>query len=227
MIFLSGGGYGSHNPDGYRLFLNQLDRTKPILYVTFANLPHTNADYFSRFVGRMIPEGFTYFRLCDTTEFFENNDLSEYTAIFCEGGNTFRLMKCLKEHNGVQKIREYLANGGNWYGTSAGAVVGGADVQPIIYMDPNDVMLRDTSALDLMDGWSTVAHYNNSSDEELNCERNAAVAELAKDFPKLVALAEETTIVIDPQNHRKYMLGQPCLVYENGKERIIGDGEEF
>lgn len=225
MIFLSGGGYGTKNPDGYKLFLDSIDKSKPMLYVCFSQLQHNFAQYYSNFVNRMTAEGIYSFRLCENTEFFEKEDLSVYSAIFCEGGNTFRLMKCLQEHNGVAKIREYLANGGNWYGTSAGAIVGGADVQPIIYMDPNDVMLRDTRALDLMDGWVTVAHYNNSSDEQLNVERNAAVEELAKDFPKLVALAEETTIVIDGK--RKYMLGQPCLVYENGQKRIIASGEEF
>lgn len=225
MIFLSGGGHGSKNPDGYKLFLEQLDKTKPILYVCFSQLPHNFAQSFANFVGRMVPEGITYARLCESPEFFKDNDLSGYSAIYCEGGNTFRLMKCLQMYDGVKKIREYLKNGGNWYGTSAGAIVGGADIQPIIYMDPNDVMLRDTSGLDLMDGWSTVAHYNDSTDEETNIERNAAVLELSKDFPKLVALAEETTIVID--GDRKYMLGQDCLVYENGKERIIKNGECF
>lgn len=225
MIFLSGGGHGSKNPDGYRLFLDQLDKSKPILYVCFSQLPHNYASYFSNFVGRMVPEGITFCRLCDSPEFFRDNDLSCYSAIYCEGGNTFRLMKCLQMYDGVRKIREYLKNGGNWYGTSAGAIVGGADIQPIIYMDANNVVLRDTSGLDLMDGWSTVAHYNDSADAETNDERNAAVEELSKDFPKLVALAEETTIVID--GSRKYMLGQPCLVFENGVKRIIESGEEF
>jgi len=225
MIFLSGGGHGSKNPEGYKLFLDTIDKSKPMLYLVYSQLPHNYARYFADFAGRMAPEGVSFVRLCDTPDFFEKNDLSEYSAIYCEGGNTFRLMKLLHDGNAVGKIREYLKNGGHWYGTSAGAIVGGADVQPIIYMDPNNVMLRDTSALDLMDGWSTVAHYNDSTDEELNVERNNAVEELAKDFPKLIALREETTIIID--GDRKYMLGDPCLVYENGKTRMIASGEEF
>lgn len=225
MIFLSGGGGGSKNPDGYKLYLDQLDPEKPLLYICFSQLHHNFPQYFSNFVNKMTAAGFNYFRLCDSPEFFAKYDLSEYTGIYCEGGNTFRLMKCLQQYDGVGKIREYLANGGNWYGTSAGAIVGGADIYPIIYMDPNDVMLRDTRGLDLMDGWSTVAHYNDSADEEMNAERNAAVEELSKDFPKLIALSEETTIVIDGK--RKYMLGAPCLVYENGQKRIIEDKEEF
>lgn len=223
-LFLSGGA-ADGNP-GYHGFLEAVDRTKPILYICFAVAPRNRVARYADFAARMAREGVLSTRLCDSAAWLGEVDLSAFGGIFCSGGNTYRLLKSLREHGGIENIKAYLAAGGVWYGSSAGAVVCGADIQPICYMDPNTVALRDTRGLDLIGGWSTVAHYNSSVEPEVNEEFNAAVAELAKDYPKLLGLPEATSVVVE--DGRKYICGAPCPVFEGGVQtRILADGEAF
>lgn len=223
-LFLSGGA-ADGNP-GYQKFLEAVDRTKPILYICFAVAPRNRVARYADFAARMAHEGVFSTRMCDSTEWLGAADLGAFGGIFCSGGNTYRLLKCLREHGSIENIKAYLQSGGVWYGSSAGAVVCGADIQPIGYMDPNTVALRDTRGLNLIGGWSTVAHYNSSAEPEVNAEFNAAVAELAKDYPRLLGLPEATSVVVE--DDKKYICGAPCPVFEDGVQtRILADGECF
>lgn len=223
-LYLSGGA-ADGNP-GYQKFLAALDRTKPVLYICFAVAPRNRIARYADFAARMAREGVFSTRMCDSTAWLGTADLGAFGGIFCSGGNTYRLLKCLREHGGIENIKSYLARGGVWYGSSAGAVVCGADIEPISYMDPNAVALRDTRGLNLIGGWSTVAHYNSSAEPEVNEEFNAAVAALAADYPKLVALPEATSIAVE--DGRMYVCGAPCPLFEDGVQtRTLADGETF
>ena len=223
-LFLSGGA-ADGNP-GYQKFLDAVDRTKPILYICFAVSPRNRIARYADFAARMAREGVFSTRMCEGTDLFDTVELRTFGGIFCSGGNTYRLLKALREHDGIEKIKAYLQSGGVWYGSSAGSVVCGADIQPICYMDPNTVALRDTRGLNLIGGWSTVAHYNSSAEPEVNAEFNAAVASLAQDYPKLLALPEAASIVVE--DGKMYICGAPCPVFEGGVQtRVLADGEVF
>ena len=223
-LFLSGGA-ADGNP-GYQKFLDAVDRTKPILYICFAVSPRNRIARYADFAARMAREGVFSTRMCEGTDLFDTVELRTFGGIFCSGGNTYRLLKALREHDGIGKIKAYLQSGGVWYGSSAGSVVCGADIQPICYMDPNTVALRDTRGLNLIGGWSTVAHYNSSAEPEVNEEFNAAVASLARDYPKLLALPEAASIVVE--DGKMYICGAPCPVFEGGVQtRVLADGEAF
>lgn len=222
---LSGGGGIAKNPDAYQLFADSVDKRKPVLYIKLASMPEDATESYGRFVVKMAQYGILSSRFCRENDMFSEFDLSEFGGIYCDGGNTFRLLKLLKDCGADKKIVEYLKNGGVYIGASAGAIIGGADIYPIIYMDPNAVMLDDTTGLDLMKGYSTVAHYGDASTDNRNNEWYAAVEKLATRYDKLIALAEENAIVIE--DDRIYNIGAPCKVYENGVARFIGSGENL
>jgi dipeptidase E len=221
-MILSGGGGAAKNPAAYELFANSVDKRKPVLYICFASLPEAYAEAYGKFAASMVSLGIYSTRLCDSPEFFSKFELSEFGGIYCAGGNTFRLLKTLRDCGADKKIKDYLHAGGVWIGSSAGAIIGGADIQPIIFMDANAVLLEDTRGLDMMNGFSTIAHYGNAASEQRNSEWYAAVDLLAKKYNKLVALSEEAAIVIE--ENKTYILGVPCRVYENGVAREIPDG---
>lgn len=224
-MILCGGGGSAQNPEAYEIFAASVDKRKPILYIRFAALPDDYNAPYGKFAAWMADLGIFSTRLCNSPEVFSEFDLSEFGGIFCSGGNTFRLLKTLKDCGADKKIREYLKNGGAYIGSSAGAIIGGYDIMPIIYMDPNAVLLEDTHGLDMMDGWSTIAHYGNSASAFRNEEWDRAVRTLATRYDKLIALSEQSAIIIDENGAT--VQGAPCTVFENGTERIIEAGSRL
>ena len=109
-LFLSGGA-ADGNP-GYHGFLEAVDRTKPILYICFAVAPRNRVARYADFAARMAREGVLSTRLCDSAAWLGEANLSAFGGIFCSGGNTYRLLKSLREHGGIENIKAYLAAGG-------------------------------------------------------------------------------------------------------------------
>ncbi len=222
-MILCGGGGIAKNPAAYELFASCADKKKPILYVCLASLPDSVYDAYGRFAVNMAGLGLYSTRLCNYASMFDEFDLNEFGGIYCAGGNTFRLLKALKDSGADKKICQYVKNGGAYIGSSAGAIIAGADIQPIIYMDANAVLLKDTRGLDMMQGWSTIAHYGNASTDTKNQEWFEATDMLATEYDKLIALSEESAVVIEPE--RAYILGAECKVYANGNPRILQSGD--
>lgn len=224
-MILSGGGGVAKNPAAYELFAASVDKSRPVLYVPFASTPEKYVDNYANFVRNMAVLGIMSTRLADSPDYFRTADLGDLGGIYVAGGNTFRLLRDLRESGGLEKIKAFVKNGGAYIGSSAGAIIGGADIMPIIFMDSNAVMLEDTRGMDMIRGWSTIAHYGDASTEFKNNEWYASTERLAKKYDKLIALSEEAAIVIDGE--RVYILGAECKVFENGKPRIITDGGEL
>ncbi len=224
-MILSGGGGPAKNPDAYRLFADSVDKTKPVLYIPFASIPENYGDNYAKFVPMMTSLGILSTRLCDSPEYFRNFDPASIGGIFCAGGNTFRLLKMLRDCDGPDKIRDYLLSGGAYIGSSAGAIIAGADIIPIIYMDSNAVLLEDTRGMDMMGGYSTVAHYNNSTSEFKNAEWRQAVEALAAKYDRLIALSEEAAVVVT--EGRTYIQGADTLVFDKGVARVVPAGENL
>ncbi|MCQ2427738.1 MAG: Type 1 glutamine amidotransferase-like domain-containing protein [Clostridia bacterium] len=221
-MILSGGGGYEKNPDAYELFFKSVDRTKPVLYICFANLPDTFVASYGKFTAMMASHGIYCTRLCNDISVFDEFFPDGIGGIYCAGGNTFRLLKILKESGGDKKIIDFVRNGGAYIGSSAGAIIAGSDIQPITFMDANAVVLKDTSGLDMMRGYATIAHYGDAATELKNSEWYASTEALASDYPRLIALSEEAAIVIDGDHAS--VLGADTLVYENGEKRIIPNG---
>ena len=99
-----------------------------------------------------------------------------FNSIFIGGGNTYKLLKGLKESGAFSKIQDYIQNDGIVVGCSAGAVICGKDIDIITSMDPNDVNLTDTEGFDVLSGISIFPHYINLK-SKLSEEENKIVVE--------------------------------------------------
>lgn len=88
----------------------------------------------------------------------ENYGSADFDCIYVCGGNTFYLLKKLKESGYFTKILDWIDNGIMYVGASAGSVIAAPDINYILCMDTNDCDLNDTSGFSLISSY-LIPHY--------------------------------------------------------------------
>ena len=118
----------------------------------------------------------------------ENMDFSSYDIIYMIGGNTFYLLKELKEKNLVEKIIQAINNGVIYIGSSAGSIILGKTIETALPYDENWVGIEDFTGLNIVDG-IIIPHANRKQ------EFIAEAKEKYKD--KIIELYDDYGIVIN------------------------------
>jgi len=162
-LLLSGG--GTNKPlDEY--FISQIDLKGTVLFIpiawdeSFSSYNHC-FEHFSNIYNHY---GIKNIKMC--TDLFSIQNLHKYNAIYFEGGNTFKLLKAIKESKFDLKIIEYLNNNGLIYGFSAGAIIFGNSIESAYFNDDNDVGLEDLTGFNLVGGNDIFCHYSENDNEE-------------------------------------------------------------
>lgn len=223
-LILCGGGDGEQVKESYELFANLVNGGK-ILYVPLAwnngNMD-TCIDWFKK---EMEPFGIT-----DIEDVLEAKDitkerLSLYKGIFIGGGNTFKLLKTLKDTGAFNSIKEFLINDGVVMGCSAGALIFGNSIDTCLKddlniksTDENIVDLKDTSGFDVINGYSLFVHYQKKQ-EQLEQTKEKMKRLILAGY-KVVALPEETSIYINDNEFT--IIGQKSAeIFTQNKNAII------
>ena len=162
-LFLNGGGSGTQITSAIERMNEIIDHNKPLLYVPLAmdedEYPYDGCHEWisSQLANVSIPS----IDMVRTFEELANKNYNDYSAIFIGGGNTYKLLKGLKESDAFKKIQEYIINDGIVFGGSAGSVIFGKDINIVASMDSNDVDLNDTAGFNTINGVSIFPHYTN------------------------------------------------------------------
>ena len=169
-LLLSGGGSSESVATLDAVFVSEIEVTKPVLYVPVAMEAKrfSYAQCLEWFTGIYAPYGITNIQMC--TDLNAAPDLGQFTAVFIGGGNTFKLLKEIKDAGFDTKLIEYLAQGGFLYGGSAGAIICGNSIEAAYYgdsSDVNDVGLEDLTGLNLLGGMDVWCHYTPKDDEQI------------------------------------------------------------
>lgn len=159
-------------------------------------------------------------------EDFANYNFNNYSSIFIGGGNTYKLLKGIKDCGIYEKIKEYLNNDGIICGGSAGAVIFGKDIDIISTMDKNEVELKDTKGFNYLNNISIFPHYTNTKSrltEEENKIRTEkftnAIISFSKEIGDVIAIPEEDTIYIHDESYD--VIGtKSYYIFKNGKYEI-------
>ena len=218
-LFLCGGGCGKQMVDIYPVFNAVIDNTKPLLYIPLA-MPeeiHTLDECYA-WLQNELKNGGVNVPSIEMVRSFEEiltKDFSKYCALFIGGGNTFSLLKGLKDSGAFEKIREYLKGDGVAFGSSAGEIIIGKDIMTAITEDPNDVGLQDTEGFDVLCGISLDAHYTNAGTKEDHERVTDFLTKYSVEQGKVIALPEEDTLFIDG-NMVQVIGSRPYYVFENG-----------
>jgi len=128
-------------------------------------------------------------------------NLQNYDAVYIGGGNTFKLLKKIKNYRFDKKLIEYCNNGGVIYGGSAGAIIIGKDIKIALICkdkDANKVKLKDTKGLNLAKDYYIQCHFEDSQIEEHK-------KFIGKSKKKIIAIPEESSIFIE--NDRLKVVG--------------------
>lgn len=220
-LLLNGGG----STKQLKLTMNKLnqimDHSKPILYVPLAmnETEHPYDSCYEWFQSQMIDIDVPSVDMPRTFEEFASKNYDNYSAIFIGGGNTYKLLKGIKDNGIFEKIIQYLNNNGIVIGGSAGAIIFGYDINSCLAMDRNDVNLLDTKGFDVLKGKSIFAHYTNSKTEEIHKKYTDYLIEYSKNHEEVIALPEEDTIYINDDNID--IIGyRPYYEFRNGEINI-------
>jgi dipeptidase E len=129
--------------------------------------------------------------------------LKDKNVIYVDGGNTFYLLKAIRESGFEEVLREFIESGGVYIGTSAGSYVACPTIEMSTWKKDQKERfgVTDLAAMNFVP-FLIKAHY----DEEMRSEIEDKVA--SAKYP--------TRILRD---------GQAILI-EDGKVSFVGDGEE-
>ena len=216
-LFLNGGGNTKELALPMSIVNEIMDHNKKILYVPLAmdEIDFSYDDCYKWFQKQVINVDVKGIDMPRSFEQFTSLDFNNYSAIFIGGGNTYKLLKGIKDNGIFEKINDYLNNDGIVIGCSAGAIIFGYDINSCLAMDRNDVNLIDTKGFDKINGKSIFAHYTNSKTEEIHKKYTDYLIEYSTTNEIVIALPEEDTIFID--NDKITIIGdRPYYEFNNG-----------
>lgn len=223
-LILCGGGSGDKNIIANKKLNQIINHDKKILYVPLAmdEAEHPYDGCYNWICDELSKVNHSGIEMVRSFEKLANKNYNDYSCIFIGGGNTYKLLKGLKDSGSFEKINEYLNNGGIIIGGSAGAVIFGQDIDIIKQLDPNDVSLQETSGFNKFNNVSIFPHYTNYRSkftEEENKERMDKFSKYIIDYSlnvgKVYAIPEEDAIYVDDDNFE--VIGTlPYYIAENG-----------
>jgi len=180
-IILSGGGSGEETVELDKLFADMLDKSKPLLYIPIAidNIKHPYPECLTWLKKTFNNLGVKKYEMWSEEELFKFEDSSpkQFSGIYLGGGNTFYLLKKLKDNKGIGFIREAIIQDIPIYGGSAGAIIFSKSIKTSLNFDKNWVDLEDFEGINLIRDHYLWCHFEeNKLDKIKNLILNQKIA---------------------------------------------------
>lgn len=219
-VFLCGGGSGKVIEDAMRKFENLLDKSKPLLYVPLAMESNRYDSCYEWITNEMRLTNVTNIEMVTSGNDLFNKNLNDYCAIFIGGGNTYKLLKELKNSKSFDKIKDFINNDGIVFGGSAGAIIFGKDINSCKMQDKNDVGLDDTEGFNVISDYSLLCHLNRNDKVKFNKDKNSIYLLDYSNENKTIYLPDDDTIFVT--NKEIIIIGTSDYeVYKNGKCKVV------
>ncbi len=168
-------------------FLSLFDHTPSITYIP-SQSDDSDMTWFRKkeeYYQNLGVENLFYF---DIDLQYNENKIEEAflkDAIFLSGGNTFYFLNLLKKRNIINRIQEYVKNGGVLIGVSAGSILMSPTIQIAKFGDDNEIGIKDLSSLCLVD-FDFYPHYSGDDDPHFS-----NIIEYSRKFKKVVYVCSD------------------------------------
>lgn len=212
-LFLSGGGDVEDTLVLDSEFFSQLPDGAEILYIPIAmdeNQISYDAcsDWFTKLISRHCSN-----KEVDYTIWTEGKplpDIEKFSAVYIGGGNTYYLLKTLRDQNVALDLQNFIEEKGMVYGGSAGAIIMGKSIATV--SEENTIGLPYDNGLDLLGGFSVRCHYT-SADAPLLKQYSLALGQ------PIIALPETSGIVVSEGKFSVF--GDPITLFIGGEMKEI------
>ena len=157
------GGTGIENEKSLNSLFLKLVNKKPILYIPLARETKDYSECYD-WISNQLPNQ-DIKMLVSFTE--QKISLEKFKGIYIGGGNTFKLLKELKESNFDKKLISFK---GIVFGGSAGAIIWGKDISNASFgeiKDQNKVKLKDLLGFNKIQGYNIRAHYIENEEQDV------------------------------------------------------------
>lgn len=136
----------------YKLLNKEIEKTK-VLYITTAidGEDDSNTSWIDKEFKTILDLGIKKENIKEYKMDYEI-DLSLYDMIYMMGGNTFYLLKKIRDTKFDIKLKEAINNSIVYVGSSAGSIILGNTIELALAYDKNHVNLVDFTGLKLIDG---------------------------------------------------------------------------
>lgn len=191
-LLLAGGGDAHQSEPIDQLLASWVGANGRLLYIPVAmrSMGISFPDCWAWFTSVFEPLGCADITMWTDLAAHQPEALSEFTAVYIGGGNTYSLLAELRDSGFDVGLRDYVAQGGIVYGGSAGAIILGGDIATCAHIDSNDVGLTDTSGLDLVQGHHMWVHYEAAADDRRIADY------IAQWRVPVLAIAEEAGVAV-------------------------------
>lgn len=193
-IVLSGGGSGEQTREIDELFANMINKDKPLLYIPIAidNCKHPYLECLIWLKKTFDNLGISKYQMVVEGDLktVANEDPLSFGGIYIGGGNTFYLLKKLKESSLWGFIKKAVEKDIPIYGGSAGAIIFSKSIISSILSDRNWVELKDFEGLNLIQNHYLFCHYKREDEQRIK-----SFVKKEKVYPAIV-LPETTGLYI-------------------------------
>lgn len=223
-LILNGGGCGKSVRESYKLF-SELVATKKVLYIPLAWNKGNVEDCINWFRGEMKEFGVTDIEQILDLNTLTIEKLQNVGGVFIGGGNTFKLLKLLKESISFDNINKVIDKSIVFMGSSAGAMIFGKSIDSILKdefdikdcSDENLVQLKDTNGFNVLNGYSILPHYKKHEEQIVNFEKR--IERLKNKNFKLICIPEESSLFVN--NNELIVIGSKPIEVINKEERKL------
>ena len=180
------GGTGNENEKRLNSLFLRLVKDEPVLYIPVARETKDYSECYD-WVNSVLRNK----KISILVDFkLQKVKLDDFGGIYIGGGNTFKLLKEIKENKFDKELKNFK---GIIFGGSAGAIISGRNIETAAWgsiKDENKVKLKDLNGLNLVNGYNIRAHY-------LKKEENETKEFVKKTKIPIIALPEDSGVYVE------------------------------
>lgn len=219
-LILSGGGKGKQTREIDSLFF-EFVKNKKVVFIPHSRKKEEFENSLNWITENLfLPFKHDKFEMWTKLDDKSIKDLYDVEGIIIGGGNTFRLLKGLKDSKFIETLKKFIEDGKIVYGISAGAIILTKNIITANPIDENKVELVDLGGMNLLDGRGIFCHYEEKYDKEI-------FKIIEKENIEIIGLQEGTGIYLE--NFSKKIIGSNSafLFSRKGNKKELKVGEEI